>query len=124
MKPPRARPHRTDRAEHTGPAEGGLWIREELMQLLSLSGTLAGLCITGVALFHTLGRAAAVQTAADDLLAISALLFLGCTYCFFFALRTRRPVLARRLEGLGDVLFLVGLTGMIGSGFVMVYTVW
>ncbi|MFI4927419.1 MAG: hypothetical protein ACHP7E_07010 [Burkholderiales bacterium] len=25
------------------------WLRDELLQLLSLSGTLAGLCITGVA---------------------------------------------------------------------------
>jgi hypothetical protein len=36
----------------------GAWQREELLHLLSLSGTLAGLCITGVALFHTLGKVA------------------------------------------------------------------
>jgi hypothetical protein len=34
--------------------QNNTWIREELLHLLSLSGTLAGLCITGVTLFHTL----------------------------------------------------------------------
>ena len=46
------------------------WQREELLHLLSLSATLAGLCITGVTLFHTLGRSSLPQTIADDALAI------------------------------------------------------
>jgi len=100
------------------------WLREELLQLLSLSGTLAGLCITGVALFHTLGRSSFSQTIADDALAISALLFLVCTYLIFFALRTRHDPLALALERTADILFLLALTGMVGSGFIMVYTVW
>ena len=99
------------------------WQREELLHLLSVSGTLAGLCITGVALFHTLGRASLPETAADDLLAISALLFLVCTYTIFFALRTRREALALALEKIADMLFLLAMTGMVGSGFIMVYTV-
>ena len=100
------------------------WLREELLHLLSLSGTLAGLCITGVALFHTLGRASLTETVADDALAVSALLFLVCTYTIFFALRTRREALALALERIADVLFLLALTGMVASGFIMVYTVW
>lgn len=110
---------------HQDPSDSEIrWIREELLQLLTLSGTLAGLCITGVALFHTIGKIATAETIADDMLAISSLLFLVCTYCIFFALRTRKPKIARALETAGDILFLVGLTGMIGSGFIMVYTVW
>ena len=57
-----------------------------------------------------------------SLLVISALLFLLCTYAIFFALRTRRDTVARRLERLADVLFLLALTGTVSSGFVMVYT--
>jgi len=100
------------------------WLREELLHLLSLSGTLAGLCITGVALIHTLGRSSLPATVADDALAVSALLFLVCTYAIFFALRTKRDVLALTLEKIADVLFLMALTGMVASGFIMVYTVW
>ena len=99
------------------------WLREELLQLLSLAGTLAGLCITGVALFHSIGRGTVPGTLADDMLAIAALLFLLCTYLIFIALRVARDVSALFLERLVDVLFLLGLTGMVGAGFVMVYTV-
>jgi hypothetical protein len=106
------------------PTPTGNWLREELLQLLTLSATLAGLCITGVALFHTLGRSSLPETIADDTLAISSVLFLMCTYTLFFALRTKREPLARLLEKTADILLLMALTGMVASGFIMVYTVW
>ena len=99
------------------------WLRQELLQLLSLSGTLAGLCITGVTLFHTTGRAE-IASVADDVLAVSASLFLLCTYTIFFALRTRKEGVALILERVADTLFLLALTGMVLCGFVMVYAVW
>jgi hypothetical protein len=73
------------------------WLRDEFLHLLTLSGTLAGLSITGIALFHTIGKASIPSTVADDALALSALLFLVCTYSIFFALRTRDQALAVRL---------------------------
>ncbi|HET9950774.1 MAG TPA: hypothetical protein VFS09_03155 [Candidatus Eisenbacteria bacterium] len=106
------------------PTLQGTWKREELLHLLSLSGTLAGLCITGVALFHTIGRATLPATWADDVLAISALLFLLSTYLIFFTLRTKRERVALSLERMADGLFLLALTGMVAAGFIMVYSVW
>lgn len=100
------------------------WLREELLELLSLSGTLAGLCITGVTLLRALEKPSVSGTIADDALAISALLFLVCTYTIFIALRTRHRAVALILEKVVDALFFLGLTGMVASGFVMVYTVW
>jgi hypothetical protein len=100
------------------------WVRDEQLHLLSLSGTLAGLSITGVTLFHTLGRGSEVRTIADAVLAGSALMFLLCTYFIFFALRTRRHRLAPTLVNIADGLFLLALTGMVGAGIIMVYTVW
>jgi hypothetical protein len=97
------------------------WIREELLHLLSVSATLAGLCVTGVTLFHTIGSASLPHTLADDLLAISALLFLVCTYAIFIALRTKREALAVFLEKVVDTLFLLALSGMVASAFTMVY---
>ena len=108
----------------TRPTIQGTWKREELLHLLSLSGTLAGLCITGVALFHTIGRATLPATVADDVLAISALLFLISTYMLFFTLRTKREKLALLLERTADGFFLLALTGMVTAGFIMVYSVW
>jgi tellurite resistance protein TehA-like permease len=110
-------------ADHTPASRRSGWLREELLQLLSLAGTLAGLCITGVALFHSIGRGTVPGTLADDMLAVSALLFLLCTYLIFFALRVAREELAQRLERAVDALFLLALTGMVAAGFVMVYTV-
>ena len=100
-----------------------IWMREEQLQLLSLSGTLAGLAITGVAVFRALGRVSMSSTIVDDLLAFSALLFLLCLYVIFFCLRTEKESLASKLEKVADTLFLVALTVMVASGFLMVYSV-
>ena len=99
------------------------WIREELLQLLSLSGTLAGLSITSVAVFRAMGRQSMSATIADDMLAIAALIFMVCLYVIFFGLRTERETLARALEKIADLLFLMALTTMVTSGFIMVYSV-
>lgn len=49
----------------------------------------------------------------------------GCyTYFVFWALRTRRPKIAERLDKASDVLFSLALTGMVIAGFVMTYEVW
>jgi len=102
-------------------ARKGIWLRDELLHLLSLSGTLSGLCVTGVTLFHTTGKASLQVSLADDILAISALMFLLCTYIIFFTLRTRQESLALTLEKVVDSIFLLALTGMVTSGFIMVY---
>lgn len=106
------------------PVKAPAWQREELLWLLSLSGTMAGLCVTGIALLHAVGPSSRAGTVADDMLSICALLFLLCTYVVFFALRTQREGLARLLDRVVDGLFTLALTLMVGTGFVMVYTVW
>lgn len=101
-----------------------IWVREELLHLLSVSGTLAGLCVTVVALMHTLGTTSRTTTLIDDCFALCALFFLSCTYLIFSALRTRREPVARLIIKIVDAVFLVGLTFMTAAGFMMVYTVW
>lgn len=100
------------------------WVREELLHLLSLSGTLAGLCITGVALFYTLVKSCRTATIVDDLFVICALIFLLCTYCIFIALRTKHSRVSEMFNIIADTLFIIGLTGMVITSFVMVYTIW
>ena len=100
------------------------WVRDELLHLLSVSGTLAGLCVTVVALMHTIGAANLTTTVMDDLFALCAFFFLVCTYVIFTALRTRVKHRARTLIKVVDSVFLVALTLMTAAGFMMVYTVW
>lgn len=100
------------------------WQREELLQLLSLASNLAGLSITGVTLFYTVGRVSTVQSVADDMLVVCALLFLFCAYLIFVVLRQRESALRQRLERIADALFLGGMTLMVATGMVMAYTIW
>jgi hypothetical protein len=101
-----------------------LWVREELLHLLSISGTLAGLSVTVVAVMYTIGRDVFTATIVDDMFALCALLFLTCTYVIFWTLRIQGSGLASRLIEIVDALFLIGLTLMTAAGFMMVYTVW
>ena len=96
--------------------------RDELTSLLSLSGTLAGLCIGIVAFINGAHRGAA--TAIDDVLAACAATFLLCIYLISFALRTRSAQRAALLTRIIELLFLATLTVMTAAGFYMVYTVW
>lgn len=97
--------------------------REESRHLLSTSGTMSGLCITAATLFATVRKVAA-KTIVDDVFVLSALLFLLCTYCLFWALRTRHATTVRMLTRIADFLFAVALTTMVSAGFIMTYTLW
>jgi hypothetical protein len=110
--------------EMVGESTSDRWVREELLHLLSVSGTLAGICVTVVAVMHSFKVDAFTRSVIDDLFALCALLFLVCTYFIFTALRTRRAPIASALITIVDTLFLIGLTLMTVSGFLMVYTVW
>lgn len=95
---------------------------DELTSLLSLCGTLAGLCIGIVAFINGSHRGAA--TLIDDVLATCAATFLLCIYLITFALRTRSHKRAVLLTEIIELLFLATLTVMTIAGFFMVYTVW
>ena len=105
------------------PKKPGARVREELFSLLSISGTMAGLCIMGVTLIYTMEKSMA-ETIVDDLFVICAMLFLLSTYVVFLALRTTNAAIAVVLDRLTDGLFTAGLTGMVIAGLAMVYTVW
>jgi len=100
------------------------WMREELFQLLSISATLSGLCITVVALMKNISKVDLSATIVDDMFVISAVLFLVCVYLIFFALKTRVPKLVATLLKVIDLIFLTGMTIITLAALFMVYTVW
>lgn len=97
---------------------------EELLSLLSTSGSLAGLCITIVALMNTFNKARAAVSIVDDLLAICAAAFLSCIYLILWALRSRRTSLSVVLIRVVDGVFLLATTTMTIAAFLMVHTIW
>lgn len=100
------------------------WHRQEMLSLLSTSGTLAGLCITVVALMNTFDRARAAVTIVDDMFGVCAFAFLLCIYLIFWAIRSRKTsnseVLIKAVEGV----FLLAMTIMTIAAFLMIYTIW
>jgi hypothetical protein len=99
-------------------------IRNEMLHLLSVSGTLAGLCVTVLAVMNTLGKTTRVASVVDDLFAVCALLFLICIYLIFSALRIGRFPVSRMLVKSVDIVFIVAMSLMTSAAFIMVYTVW
>ncbi len=98
-------------------------IREELLHLMPMSGSLAGLCIGAITLFRFGTAPQGIAALADDLLAVSALIFLICTYLVFWALRSEHERRSRILIGIVDISFLLGLTVLVGVGFLLVYAI-
>jgi hypothetical protein len=97
------------------------WDRAELLALLSASATLAGLCITVVALMNTLNSATSSLSIVDDVLAVCAGMFLLCTFCIFWALKAPTSALSSGLSKVADGLFLLALSGMTVAGFISLH---
>ena len=98
--------------------------REELLSVLSTSGSLAGLCITIVALMNTFNKARAAVSIVDDLLAVCAAAFLSCIYLILWTLRSRGTSLSVVLIRMVDGVFLLATTTMTIAAFLMVHTIW
>lgn len=100
------------------------WDRAELLSLLSASATLAGLCITVVALMNTFAQTKSAASIVDDVLGVCAAAFLLCIYLIFWALRASNPGLSIALTKAVDALFLFALSAMTITAFIMIYTIW
>ncbi|MFO1323136.1 MAG: hypothetical protein U1F15_03635 [Burkholderiales bacterium] len=97
--------------------------RDVLLRLLSVTASLAGLCIAALGFLEASDRPALENSYADELIAIDALLFVGCVYLILWALRTRSPVKAHRLSRVVDVVFLFALTSLLLAAAYIIYWV-
>lgn len=99
--------------------------REErlLERLLSTAASMTGVCVALLSVVQIIAESRKVQTLADDALALDSLFFLVCCYLAIWALRTRRPERLRALAAAVDYLFLIGMTGLVVIGFMVVYTI-
>jgi hypothetical protein len=91
--------------------------------IFSVSAGLVGVCITVIGLFRLIVRSEHVDSIADDLLAIDALLFLGACFLAYLTLRTRDARRQLRLERVADGVFLAGLTMMVAVGALIAYEI-
>ncbi|MES2950535.1 MAG: hypothetical protein V4858_18480 [Pseudomonadota bacterium] len=96
--------------------------RQELITLQALAGTMAGLCITGVTVYVTSTKFDHTVRIVDDVLVMSGLSFLLCVYMIYLMLGRGAVIRWRCLRRAVAVLFHLALLGMVGAGFLMVYT--
>ena len=94
-----------------------------LMRVLSTSGTLAGLCLTGLGVVHLIAKSEPVSRAADVVLALDSLVFIAATVTCFVALRFRHAPWIRSFVNMVELLFLAGLVGMLPFGVMILYVV-
>jgi hypothetical protein len=94
-----------------------------LMRVLATSGTLAGLCLTGLGVVHSIARSAPLSRAADVILAVDSLVFIAATVSCFVALRFRHASWIKPFANMVELLFLAGLIGMLPFGVMIIYAV-
>jgi hypothetical protein len=94
-----------------------------LMRVLATAGTLAGLCLTGLGVVHTLAKSERLTQAAEIVLAIDSVVFIAATITCFVALRFRHAPWIRGFANMVELLFLAGLVGMLPFGVMILYVV-
>jgi hypothetical protein len=97
--------------------------RELSEHIFSVSAGMVGVCITVIGLFRLVSRSAHVDSVADNLLAVDALVFLGSCFLAYLALRARSQRYVKGFEQAADYLFLAGLTMVSVVGVLIAYEV-
>jgi hypothetical protein len=83
---------------------------------------MVGVCVTVIGILRVAFTLNKVNTLVDDLLAWDALLFLFACVASYWALRTRSKQRMHQVERVADLLFLVGLAGMVSVCLLLSYT--
>jgi len=98
--------------------------RDVLLRLLSVTASLAGLCIAALGFLEAAERRQLDHSYADELIAFDAFLFVSCVYLILWALRTSKVARAAKLARVIDVVFLFALTTLlIASAYIIYYLV-
>jgi hypothetical protein len=95
--------------------------RDVLLRLLSVTASLAGLCIAALGFLEAADRSQLDHSYADELIALDAFLFVGCVYLILWALRTTNVERAVRLARVVDVVFLFALTTLLFAAAYIIY---
>lgn len=84
-----------------------------MVAIFSVAAGMIGVCLTGIGLLHVANTLRQISTLADELLAVDAILFLGCCLTAFLSFRISRDVVQRRLRKTADAMFFFGLLLMV-----------
>lgn len=82
-------------------------------RIFSTSAQLVGVCLTVIGLFRVVFELNKINTIADNLIAIDALVFLSSCLLSYLALRSTKAGRSFTLEQAADGMFLAGLALMV-----------
>lgn len=97
--------------------------RELSESIFSVSAGMVGVCITVIGLFRIVSRSTHVDSVADNLLSIDALVFLTSCFAAYLGLRARSAAHRSFFERTADYVFLTGLTVLSVVGVLIAYEV-
>ena len=93
------------------------------VHVFTVSAAMVGVCLTVIGLIRVVLTLHAVNTVADDLLGLDALLFLAACLLSYAALRTRGTRRMHRVEKMADRIFIAALLLMTGICGVITYAI-
>ncbi len=93
------------------------------IHIFTVSSAMVGVCLTVIGLIRVVITLRKVDTFADDLLAIDAVLFLISCLASYLALRTRSHQRMHRVEYFADRVFIVALIFMVVICGVITYAI-
>ena len=93
------------------------------IHIFTVSAAMVGVCLTVIGLTRVVFTLGKVNTIADDLLALDALLFLSSCLLAYTALRTRSSVRMHRVERLADRIFIVAMMLMTAICAIITFSI-
>jgi hypothetical protein len=93
------------------------------IHLFTVSAGMVGVCLTVIGLIRVVITFGRIDTFADDLLALDALLFLISCLLAYYALRSRSSSRLHRVERLADRIFILAMMLMTAVCGVITYTI-
>jgi hypothetical protein len=93
------------------------------IHLFTVSATMVGVCLTVIGLIRLVISVQKIDTLADDLLAVDALLFLCACLCAYWALRMRSRRRMHWLERIADGSLIMGLILMVAVCGIIAYNI-
>lgn len=83
------------------------------IHIFEVSAAMVGVCLTVIGIIGLISSLKRMETLADEITALDAIVFLGACIISYVAIKTRVQARRLKLERLADGLFLSGLGGMV-----------
>lgn len=97
--------------------------RDIAIHIFTASAALVGVCLTVISIVGRITVGTMVHRMEDDLLAIDAMVFLTSCLLSYGALRARKRRRMHHLETAADIVFIIGLCGLVLACSLIVWTV-